>query len=54
MKNQILDSVKNHAIALLKMQYGFVGVAESDDSVILNSSDGQGNDIIIKIESKPE
>lgn len=54
MKNAVLEDIKKYAAQRLQQQYGFVGIASGDDMAMLNSSDGQGNDIIIKIEAKPE
>lgn len=54
MKDPILEEIKDFAIRKLKARASYVGVAESDNFVMLNSEDRNGNDITIKIESKPE
>jgi hypothetical protein len=54
MNNAVLDDIKNYAAERLKQHYGFVGVAVGPEMAMLNSSDKQGNDIILKIEVKPE
>lgn len=52
MKNSVLEDIMKYAAQRLQHKYGFVGVASGDDMAMLNSSDEQGNDIIIKIEVK--
>lgn len=54
MKNTVLDDIKKYAAQRLQAAYGFVGVADGDNMAMLNSSDNKGNDIIIKIDVKPE
>lgn len=54
MKNIILDRIKQFAINELQREYGYCGSAESDNSVILNTNDNYGNDIVIKIDSIKE
>ena len=54
MKNEILDKIKTYAINELKGAYGYCGSAEGEDMAMLNSDDGQGNDIQINIKVKPE
>jgi len=54
MKNEILEDIKEYAKRKLQSAYGFVGVAEGEDMAMLNSSDHNGSDFIVKIESKPE
>ena len=54
MKNEVLEEIKEFAKNKLNQSYGFCGVAEGDDCAWLNSSDQQGNDIKITIESEPE
>ena len=54
MNNPVLNDIKKQAINLLNSNYGYCGMAESDSFVLLNSDDGNGNDIIIRIEIKPE
>ena len=54
MKDPILEKIKQFAIRELQARGGYVGVAENEDFASLNSDDKQGNNIIIKITSKPE
>ncbi len=54
MKNKVLEEIKAFAINKLNEAYGYCGSAEGEDMAMLNSSDRQGNDIKIVIESKPE
>lgn len=54
MKNAVLEDIKKYAVQRLSQKYGFVGVASGDDMAMLNSTDEQGDDIIIKIEVKAE
>ncbi len=54
MKNEILEKIKKFAINELNHAYGYCGSAESDDSVMLNSDDNNGNDIKITIKIDPE
>lgn len=54
MNNPVLKAIAIDAAAKLQAAYGFVGVAIGPDMAQLNSSDGAGNDIVVKIEVKPE
>jgi hypothetical protein len=54
MKNTVLERIKNFAIKELNAAYGYCGVAEGDDSVMINSDDKNGADIKIIIKSEPE
>ena len=54
MKNQVLNEIKEFAISKLRENYIYLGVAEGDNMLMLNTDDGKGMDIIIKIEVKPE
>lgn len=54
MKNQILDEIKDFAKSKLTEAYGFCGVADGDDIVMINSTDSEGNDIIINIKVKKD
>jgi hypothetical protein len=54
MKDAILADIVRYATQRLNAAYGFAGVATGDTMAMINSSDGQGNDIIIKIDVKPE
>ena len=53
MDNIVLEDIKNYAIKRLKQSYGYCGLAESPTSVMLNSDDKNGIDIIITLKSKP-
>ena len=54
MKNWVLEDIKEYAKQRLLSEYKFCGIAESDDMAMLNSSDGNGNDIKINIKIYPE
>ena len=54
MNNQILNEIKDFAAMKLKEQYGFCGIADGEDMAMLNSSDAEGNDIIINIKVKKD
>lgn len=51
MKNKILEEIKTFVIKRFKEEYGYCGVAENPDFVMLNSG-GDGENLIIKIEDK--
>jgi len=52
MNNPTLDKIKNFAVKELKNKYGFCGLADGDDMCIINATDSENKDIIIKIEIK--
>ena len=54
MNNTVLEDIKKYAAQRLQQAYGFVGIASGDNMALLNSTDQQGNDIVVKIEAKPE
>jgi len=54
MTNEILNEIKMFAIGKLQTSYGYCGVAESDEMIMINSDDKNGKDIIIKITLKDE
>lgn len=54
MKNTILNDIKEHVTNKLKYAYGYCGVAENDQIIVINSSDKKGNDIKITIQLDPE
>jgi hypothetical protein len=54
MKNEVLNDIKKYAARKLQEHYGICGVAECDEMAIINSDDKGGNNITIKIETKPE
>lgn len=47
MKDEVLNDIKKYAISKLQAAYGFVGAAESDEMVLLNSTNDKGEDIKI-------
>ena len=53
-KDKVLEDIKNYAVNKLKNEYSYCGSAEGDNAAMLNSDDGQGNDIKITIEISPE
>lgn len=54
MDNPVLQDIVNYAQKRLVQEYGFAGVAIGSNAAMLNSNDRAGNDIIIKIDVKPE
>ena len=50
MKDKVLDEIKTSAINKLKDSYLYCAAVESDDFAMLNTDDGQGNNIRITIE----
>jgi len=54
MNNPVLDNLKKWVVTTLNNEYGFCGLADGDDMVMINSTDSEGNDIIINIEVKKE
>ena len=54
MKNEVLKDITEYATQKLKASYGYCGVAKGETMVMINSDDGEGNDIKISIEIKPE
>lgn len=52
MDNTILENFRLSMQASLMQAYGFCGVADAAEFCMLNSSDKNGNDIIIKIQVK--
>ena len=54
MENPVLNDITKYAVNRLQATYGYCGAATGDNVAILNSSDGKGNDIVIRIESKKE
>ena len=49
MKNKSLEEIINFAHKKLTDKYGYCGVANGDNSALLNSTDENSNDIKIKI-----
>lgn len=49
MKNEVLEKIKKFAVNELKAVYGYVGLADGNDQAMLNTYDGQGNEIKITI-----
>ena len=54
MKNQVLDDIIRYAAQKLNNAYGYCGVASGDNMAMLNTDDGNGNDIKINITIKEE
>lgn len=54
MKNEVLDRIKAFAVKELNNAYGYCGLAESEDSVMINSDDKNGMDIKITIKAEKE
>lgn len=54
MENEVLKDIVEYAKNKLNQSYGYCGVMEGSDMVILNSEDRKGNDIKINITLKPE
>ena len=54
MRNPVLEKIKNFAAQELREAYGYCGLADSDDSAMLNSDDKNGKDIKIIINTKEE
>jgi len=54
MKNKVLKEIVDFAAKRLMQEYTYCGVAEGDDMAMLNSDDGNGNDIKIDITIKSE
>ena len=54
MDNKSLTKIKEFIIKELKSTSGFCRVIEGDNMIMINSDDGNGNDIIINITIQPE
>lgn len=54
MKDQVLEDIKNYAVKRLKEAYGYCGLAARADMAMINSDDKNGNEIQIRIESRPK
>lgn len=54
MENDVLEDIVSYATQKLVAAYGFCGVAKGPKMAMLNSSDGQGNDIKIDIKLEEE
>ena len=52
MKNPVLKDIETYAMNRLQAAYGYVGAAQNDELSMLNSSDSDGNDIVIEITVK--
>lgn len=53
MKHKVLEEIKEYIKARLQREYGFVGLADSDNFAMLNSG-GEGENLVIKIEDKQD
>jgi hypothetical protein len=54
MINQTLNEIKDFAVRKLQEEYDFCGLADGEDMAMLNSTDKEGNDIIINIKVKKD
>jgi hypothetical protein len=54
MDNKVLSDIAEYAKKRLMESYGFCGVMENPEMVMLNSDDGDGNDIKIVIKTGSE
>lgn len=54
MKNPVLADIVKYATQRLNSAYGFAGVAQGDTVAMINTTDDEGNDIIIKIDVTKE
>lgn len=54
MNNEVLNDIKEYAKKRLMAAYDYCGVAENDDFALLNSDDGNGKDLEIRITIKAE
>lgn len=52
--NTVLAKVRDIAVQELRSTYGYCGVIEGEDIVIITSADGEGKDIKITITLKDE
>lgn len=52
MDNKVLQDIIDYATKRLNEAYGYCGVAKADHMAFINSDDGAGKDITIKIELK--
>jgi len=50
MKNPVLNRIKEFAKKELTAAYGYCGIMENDNLIMLNSDDKAGHDISVKIE----
>ena len=54
MKNLILDDIKKTIVMKLNDTYGFCGLADGDNMAMIDTTDSDGNDIIINIKVKKD
>lgn len=58
MENEVMQEIIDFATEKLNSAYGFCGVGSGDNVAMINSSDGEGNDIKItfkvELELEPE
>lgn len=52
MANKVLEEIRVIIIGKLMQHYGYCGVTDDGNKVIINSDDNEGNDIKIIIEIK--
>jgi hypothetical protein len=53
MDNRVLEDIKCYALQRLQREYGYCGIAESDEFAMLNSGE-DGEQITIKLKSERE
>ena len=49
MKNRILEDIKTYIVNKLRDSYGYVGLADGDNTAMINTNGSKGRDIIIVI-----
>lgn len=54
MDNEVLKDITDYAAKKLNAAYGYCGVAEGRTAAMINSDDGNGNDIKISIKLESE
>jgi len=54
MNDKILQKIVDFAAQELQNAYGYCGVASGDSAAMINSTDKDGNEIKIVIESSPD
>ena len=54
MKNLILDDIKKHIVMKLNDTYGFCGLADGDNTAMINTTNSENRDIVIVIKEIDE
>ena len=52
MLDKSLNEIKEFAVKKLNLSYGYCGCADAPTQALLNSTDRNGNDIVISIQVK--